>query len=76
MQERSRAQVSGKLEEADQKFVAVVRKYLAGERLTPTEERIIAYGYTAATCGQRIRSSPDPESYFRSNRILLWVDEA
>ena len=68
--------MSGKLEEADQKLVAVVRKYLAGERLTPTEERIIAYGYTAGTCGQKIWSSPDPESYFRSNRILLWVDEA
>ena len=68
--------MSGKLEGADQKFVAVVRKYLTGERLPHTEERIIAYGYTAATCGQRIWSSPDPESYFRSNKILHWVDEA
>jgi hypothetical protein len=39
--------------EKDQKFAEAVRKYLAGEKLTPTEERIIAYGYTAATRGQR-----------------------
>ncbi len=37
----------------DRKFVETVRKYLAGEKLSPTEERIIAYGYTAATRGQR-----------------------
>jgi hypothetical protein len=40
----------------DRKFVETVRKYLAGEKLSPTEERIIAYNYTAATRGQRFLS--------------------
>jgi hypothetical protein len=39
--------------EKDLKFVETVRKYLAGEKLSPKEERIIAYGYTAAARGQR-----------------------
>jgi hypothetical protein len=39
--------------ERDKKFAEAVRKYLAGEKLTHAEERIIAYGYTAATRGQR-----------------------
>ena len=39
--------------EKDRKFVETVRKYLAGEKLSPKEERIIAYGYTAAARGQR-----------------------
>ena len=45
--------MSGKLEGADLRFVAVVRKYLAGEKLTRAEKRMVAYGYTAATYGQR-----------------------
>ena len=51
--------------ERDQKVAEAVRKYLAGENLSRTEERIIAYGYTAATRGQRFLSSredtPVPE---------------
>lgn len=43
--------------ERDKKFAEAVRKYLAGETLTRAEERIIAYGYTAATRGQRFLSS-------------------
>ena len=48
-----------KKEKTDQKFAEAMRKYLAGEKLTPTEERIIAYGYTAATRGQRSLSFPE-----------------
>jgi hypothetical protein len=42
-----------KTQKIDQKFAEAVRKYLAGEKLTHTEERIVAYGYTAATRGQK-----------------------
>jgi len=45
-----------KLEQSDQKFVETVLKYLDGQKLTRTEDRMIAYGYTAATCGQRVWS--------------------
>jgi membrane protease YdiL (CAAX protease family) len=48
--------------EKDQKFAEAVRKYLAGEPLSRTEERIIAYGYTAATRGQRFLSSREDPS--------------
>jgi hypothetical protein len=49
--------------EKDQKIAEAVRKYLAGEKLTPTEQRIIAYGYTAATRGQRsLGFREDPSS--------------
>ena len=48
--------------ETDRKFVEVVKKYLAGEKLSRTEERIIAYGYTAATRGQRSLSSQEESS--------------
>lgn len=47
-----------KLEETERKFVEAVKKYLDGEKLTRTEERMVAYGYTAATCGQRMWSDP------------------
>ena len=46
-----------KPEEWEQKFVEAVRKYLDGEKLTLAEERMVAYGYTAATPGQRIGSN-------------------
>ena len=52
--------------EADQKFAEAVRKYLAGENLTRAEERIIAYGYTAATRGQ---------SFLRSREVDPLVPE-
>ena len=56
-----------KLEERDQKFLEVVLKYLDGQKLTRTEERMIAYGYTAATCGQRVWSGP-PKFLVRTNK--------
>jgi hypothetical protein len=53
--------------EKDRKFAETIRKYLAGEKLSPTEKRIIAYGYTAATRGQRsLRPQEDtPSRRFR-----------
>ncbi len=51
--------------DTDQKFVEAVSKYLAGEKLTYTEERIIAYGYTAATRGQRFLMFREDPPRFR-----------
>jgi len=56
-----------KLEERDQKLLEVVLKYLDGQKLTRTEERMIAYGYTSATCGQRVWSGP-PKFLVRGNK--------
>ncbi len=56
-----------KLAEADQGFVGAVKKYLDGEKLTRTEERMVAYGYTASTCGQRVWSNP-PKRLVRGNK--------
>lgn len=56
-----------KLAEADQGFVEAVKKYLDGEKLTRTEERMVAYGYTASACGQRVWSDP-PERLVRENK--------
>ena len=49
----SSAGASAETEAARKLIRALARKWL-GAKLTPSEERIIAYGYTAATCGQRI----------------------
>ena len=57
----------GELEKSHQRFAEAVRKYLAGEKLTCTEERMIAYGYTAATCGQKLSSGP-PELFITTNK--------
>ena len=57
-----------KLEEWEQKFVEAVRKYLDGEKLTLTEERMVAYGYTAATPGQRLGSDLVNKVLVRRNK--------
>jgi hypothetical protein len=57
-----------KLEEWEQKFVEAVRKYLDGEKLTLTEERMVAYGYTAATPGQRMGSDLVNKVLVRRNK--------
>lgn len=41
----------------EQRYAEIVEKYLAGKELTPSGKRVIAYGYTAGTCGQRVSSS-------------------
>ncbi len=45
------------------RYREAVRKWKAGERLTPAEENMIAYGYTAAAgSGQRVDPlMPDEE---------------
>jgi hypothetical protein len=55
------------LEERHQKFVGAVDKYLTGEKLTRTEEQMIAYGYTAAACGQRLWSG-SPKLLIQRNK--------
>lgn len=45
-----------KSEAAERKLAEAVKKYLDGEKLTQAEEQMVAYGYTAATPGQRMWS--------------------
>ena len=55
-------------EERHQKYASAVDKYLTGEKLTHTEEQMIAYGYTAAACGQRLWSGSPKLLIQRNNQ--------
>jgi hypothetical protein len=48
---------------AANKVLAVLSKRWRGEELTGTDKSILAYGYTAGTCGQKINLSGNPSRY-------------
>ena len=56
-------------EERHQRFAGAVQKYLTGEKLTRAEEQMIAYGYTAATCGQRLWSGSPKVLIHRNDQL-------
>lgn len=60
----ARAQASEQDRLAMQRYVSAVRKYECGEPLTEAEQRMIAYGHTAAMCGQRFVPGDDKYKRF------------
>jgi len=45
------------MDNQERRYQIAVQKYLAGKPLSSAEQAMVAYGYTAGACGQRISPS-------------------